>query len=151
MDTILQRESKPRRRLAVHNGLAGQFWLILIAGAMLAFQYGAPDVREYLPWYVMGRNVLLAGIVSWILVDAWRSSVGHGLTCMFFPPYILLYAIGQVESVLLRGLVFGLLIGLTGEAWLLPSQSLVLSLGPMFSSLVDQVNSWMAAAARPPV
>lgn len=152
MDTILQqREERRRKRQTLASDLTGQVWLIGVAAAMLSFQSAAADLREYLPVYVWTRNLLLIAVCGWLVVDAWRASIWHGLACMVFPPYLLLYAISQVESVILRGLVFSLMIGLVGEAWMLPGDSLVLRLGPTCSAVVDQVNQWLDAAARAPI
>ena len=124
---------------------------LLVGGMMVGFQYLAPNLEPYAHEYLIVRNVLAVAAVVLMAHSAAQDGVLRGLLCVFFPPYLLLYATSQEESGWLRGLFMGVLLGLCAEAFLLPEASLILEIGPAVSALIAQVESWMALASRPPV
>lgn len=124
---------------------------LLVGGLMVGFQYFAPTLEPYAHEYILFRNVLATAAVILIAYSAAQDGIFRGLLCVFFPPYLFLYATGQEESPWLRGIFMGVLLGLCAEAFLLPEKSLILELGPTINSLIEQVENWMALASRPPV
>jgi hypothetical protein len=125
--------------------------LIVVTGAMVLFQFRSDAWSEYTLHYEFGRNILLVGIWLLLVLEAWRDSLGKGALSLLFPPYVMLYALRESESGLLRGAIFGMFLGLCTEAFLIPDAAILQSLGPAAQGMVDQVDSWIALASKEPV
>jgi len=125
--------------------------LLVVAGAMIFFQYRSDVWSEYTLHYEFARNILLVGIWLLLVLEAWRDSVGKGALSLLFPPFVILYALRETESGLLRGAFFGVLLGLCTEAFLIPDAAILQALGPAAQGMVDQVDSWIQLASKEPV
>lgn len=145
----------PLRALAVSNrdlsSIISGVLFLLVGGLMVGFQFLAPSLEPYAYEYIIVRNILAAAAVILMAHSAAQDGILRGLLCVFFPPYLLLYATSQEESGWLRGLFLGVMLGLCAEAFLLPEASLILEIGPAISAMIERVENWMALASRPPV
>lgn len=120
-------------------------------GVMLLYQLQAAEWRSYLDLYVWGRGIAVVGLFLYITFSAMHDNGWKGALCIVFPPYALFYGVSQVNSGLIRGVLYGLLFGLGTEAFMLPKQSLAIALGPAFNIVIDEVNSWIKLASKPPI
>ena len=121
--------------------------LLVVAGAMVLFQYRFDAWSVSSVHYEFGRNILLVGAWLLLVLEACRASMDKGALSLFFPPYVMLYALRETKSGLLRGAFSGLLIGLCTEAFLIPDAAILQALGPAAQGMVDQVGSWIEFAS----
>jgi len=124
------------------------FVFLSVGGLMILFQYFAPQLEVYADMYMMVRNIAMA--VAWLMIVyiAFQDEISRGVLSVVFPPYLMLYVTGQVESGWVRGLFFGVLLGVCAEAYLLPNSSLILGLGPAANDLIERVTHWINATSR---
>ena len=124
---------------------------LLVGGLMVLFQYFAPHLQGYADMYRLVRNLLI--VVAWLMIVyiAFQDEIARGLLSVVFPPYLMLYVTGQVESGWVRGLFFGVLLGVCAEAYLLPNSSLILGLGPAANDFIERVTHWINTISRRPV
>lgn len=124
------------------------FVFLAVGGLMILFQYFAPHLQVYAEMYIMVRNISI--VVAWLMIVtiAFQDEIGRGLLSVVFPPYLMLYVTGQVESGWVRGFFFGVLLGVCAEAYLLPNTSLILGLGPSANDFIERVTHWINAISR---
>ena len=120
-------------------------------GIMLLYQFQAAEWRSYMDFYVWGRGIAVAGLFVYITFSAMHDNGWKGALCIAFPPYALFYGVSQVNSLPIQGILYGLVLGLGTEAFMLPTQSLVIAMGPAFNIVIDEVNSWIKLASKPPI
>jgi hypothetical protein len=145
VNTALGRKAAQRKYAPAISTWLGWILLVVIAGGLIGFQSFAAELRDYLPFYVAARNALFVLVGLLVIHDAWQDSLSQGLLCLLIPPYLLLYAIANLESNIVRALFFALMAGIGAEAWLLPQHSLIMGLGPNLHQLVDTVNGLIAS------
>lgn len=131
--------------------LMGWLALLGVAGLMILFQWRYTEWAAFAPYYVVIRNSLLALVSLLLVLEAWEDGIGKGALSLFFPPYLVLYALQEADSRLVRGLFFGAVIALGAEVFLLPSHSLLMALGPALQGLTERVDGWIAVASREPI
>ena len=120
-------------------------------GIMLLYQFQAAEWRSFMDLYVWGRAIAVVGLFLYITFSAMHDNGWKGALCIVFPPYALFYGVSQVNSAPIQGILFGLVLGLGTEAFMLPKQSLLIALGPAANVVIDEVNSWIKLASKPPI
>jgi hypothetical protein len=124
---------------------------LLVMGAFIGFQWKADEFGQYQTIYEWSRNIVALG--SWLLVVlvAFQDGLGPGALCLFIPPYSLFYTMACVESALLRGVFYGILVSMVVETYLLQDHSIVLAMGTGMNAFIDHVDALMVKASDSPI
>ena len=125
--------------------------MLIVAGVLIVFQYKADMFQGYLSEYAVARNVVIAAAYLFVVLAAFREHIGPGAVCLFFPPYALVYSMTSVESWLLRGVLYGMVIGLITETYLLPNDALFMNASREMNSFIDSVDIMMVRASDSPI
>ncbi len=130
--------------------LAGLVMLV-VAGLLTGFQYKADMLQNYMGEYSLARNIFFVATYLFVVLVAFQDRMGSGALCLLFPPYAIVYSITSVESWLLRGALYGVVIGLATEIYLLPESSLFMSAGKEINGVIDSVDAMIVRASGSPV
>ncbi len=122
---------------------------VLLIGLFVGFQYKADDFDQFLSVYIWARSIFAAAAFILVVLIAYQDALAPGTMCLFIPPYTLFYTASSVESSLLRGLYFGMVVVLLTEIFFLPDESIVLAGGVMFGNMVEYVDGLIVAASDP--
>ncbi len=127
-----------------YSSLLALLLTLFCAAVWIGWQGLAVEREGVRSAYLAGRWVLLAAGVGLVLADAFREGTGKGLLGLFFPPYLLVYALTHVESYWRRSLLLGAVMGLLAEVHFLPAQSLLLR----GQSRIDQGIEWIGGHVK---
>ena len=125
--------------------------MLIVAGVLIVFQYKADMFQGYLSEYAVARNVVIAAAYLFVVLAAFKEHIGPGAVCLFFPPYALVYSMTSVESWLLRGVLYGMVIGLITETYLLPNDALFMNASREMNSFIASVDTMMVRASDSPI
>jgi len=130
--------------------LAGVVMLV-VAGILIGFQYKADMFQGYMGEYATVRNVVAAAAYLFVVLAAFQEHIGPGAVCLLFPPYAIVYSMTSVESWLLRGVLYGMVIGLVSETYLLPNDALFMNASKEMNSFINSVDTMMVRASDSPI
>jgi hypothetical protein len=125
--------------------------MLIVAGILIGFQYKADLFQSYMGEYAIARNVVAAAAYLFVVLAAFQEHIGPGAGCLLFPPYAIVYSMTSVESWLLRGVLYGMVIGLVTETYLLPDDALFMSASKEMNSFIDSVDTMMVRASDSPI
>ena len=123
----------------------------LILAALIGFQYFSDHLDSYLTYYVWARNILGSAVYTLVVLLAFQDHLGQGALSLFIPPYTLLYTSSSVESGILRGAFYGIVIVLISEIYFLSDESLLLAFGQWLSEVIDHVDGLIIKAGESPI
>lgn len=131
--------------------IAGVIALAVIV-AFVSFQWKADDLSSsMLTYYEWGRNGLALGAWLVVVLVAFQDGLGPGVLCLVLPPYSLFYVMACVESHVLRGVFYGILISLCAETYLLQDHSIVLAAGVGLKDFIEHVDGLIVRASESPI
>ncbi len=141
-----QAQAKPRRSPGRSLGA-----LVLLAAGILFI--GPQAVADSYPTihsvYLSVRLYLLMAIWIGVTVEALRESSFRGLLSLFFPPYVLLYALSRVERAWLRSLVLAAALMLGAEMHFLGDTALLRQAQESINSGIRTVEGLIQRASGP--
>ena len=106
---------------------------------------------SYLSYYVWLRNGLAAISYGLVVLLAFQDHWGPGLLSVCIPPYALLYTASSIESGVLRGLFFGIILVFAAEVHFLPEQAAMLAAGDAVNHLISNIDSLIVKASDSPI
>lgn len=127
----------------------GVISFILSAGLLVGFQVMAQGDAKLTEIYVWVRYAVLAFIMIWVVSDAFRDGILHGVACVVFPPYLPFYALSRVESYWRTGLLIGTLLALCAELYYMKSDSLFRQMNTGLNELIEYVSALISGAQAP--
>ena len=128
-------------------------WVVgaLVLAALIGFQYLSDQLDSYLTYYIWVRNLIGIAAYTLVVLLAFQDHVGPGALCLFIPPYTLLYTSSSVESGILRGAFYGIVIVFITEIYFLPEESLMLAFGYWLNEVIDDVDHLIIKAGESPI
>lgn len=128
-------------------------WVVgaLVLAALIGFQYLSDQLDSYLTYYIWVRNLLGIAAYTFVVLLAFQDHLGPGALCLFIPPYTLLYTSSSVESGILRGAFYGMVIVFISEIYFLPDESLMLTFGHWLNEVIGDVDSLIIKAGESPI
>ena len=124
---------------------------LLVVGTLIGFQYFSQRLESYLAYYMWARSGLALAAYAMVVVLAFKDHVGPGLICLFLPPYALVYSASSVESGLLRGILYGMVIVLIAEVYFLPEHAALLAAADLVDRMIDNVDGLIIKASESPI
>jgi hypothetical protein len=116
---------------------------LLIGGLFGAMLFHQVTDRELISaeHFHYGRVFLVVAFYIVLVIEAFTEDMLHGLFCVFFPPYALVYGLFFSDAGPLRGLTLAVALFLGAEIYLTPDDSLVIIARDAVSSFVNQGQS----------
>lgn len=124
---------------------------MLVVGVLLGFQYFSSELDSYLNYYLWLRNGLAAISYGLVVLLAFQDHWGPGLLSVMIPPYTLLYTASSVESNVLRGVFFGMVVVFSAELYFLTDHSAMLAAGEGISLLIEKTDALIVKASESPI
>lgn len=85
-----------------------------------------------------GRIFLVVGLYVVLVIEAFTQDMLHGLFCVFFPPYALVYGLLYSDAGPLRGLSLAVMVFLGAEMYFAPETALVYQVRDWIGGMVDE-------------
>lgn len=124
---------------------------LLVLGVLIGFQYFSSQLDSYLTYYLWLRNGLAALSYGLVVLLAFQDHWGPGLISLVIPPYTLLYTASSVESGILRGLFYGMIVVFVAEVYFLPDNAAILAAGDAVNELIETVDGLIVKASDSPI
>lgn len=140
----------------VHAGKAeeskNRAWVatVVFAAVTLVFvglQWKFDTLGAFQNYYLWGRIALALGVYLMVALVAFQDSAGTGSMCLFLPPYTVMYTSSNIESNVLRGAFFAVLVGLCTEVYFIRDQALATAMGSSISGLIQNVDNLIVRAS----
>lgn len=123
----------------------------LVLGVLIGFQYFSSQLESYFTYYVWLRNGLALAGYGLVVLLAFQDHWGPGFLCLLIPPYSFMYTASSVESGILRGVFFGMVLVFAAEVYFLPDHAALLSAGEMVGGLIQNVDGLILKASESPI
>lgn len=120
---------------------------MVVALLLVGFQFKHEALSAYTNVYLWTRGLLAAGVYLLVVLVAFQDSLGSGSLCLFVPPYAVVYAGASVESHVLRGAFFAVLLALCTEVYFIRDQSMAMALAHNLNGLIETVDSLIVRAS----
>ena len=124
---------------------------LFVLGALVGFQYYSKQLESYLTYYIWARNGLAIGSYGLVVLLAFQDHFGPGLVCLFIPPYALFYTATSIESGILRGVFYGMMLVMVAEVYFLPDHSALLAVAELVNALIRDVDGLILKASESPI
>ncbi len=85
-----------------------------------------------------GRILFVVSLYLVLVIEAFTQEMLHGLFCVFFPPYALVYGLFFSDAGPLRGLSLAVIVFLGAEMYLIPGDALVYQVRDGISEFVSE-------------
>lgn len=124
---------------------------LLVLGALVAFQYFADRLDDYVTYYVWVRSGLALVAYGLVVMLAFQDHLGYGALCLVIPPYSLFYTAASVESGVLRGVFYAMVVAALTEVYFLPDHSALLAAGQVVNELIRDIDGLILKASESPI
>ncbi len=120
---------------------------VCVTALLVGLQWQFSALGSYQSFYLWGRIALAAGAYLMVALVAFQDSAGVGSMCLFLPPYTIMYAGSSVESHVLRGVFFAVLVALCTEVYFIRDQALAMAMGNSINDLIRNVDNLIVRAS----
>lgn len=120
---------------------------VLVAAVLVGLQWKFSALGAYQSYYLWGRIALAAGAYLMVALVAFQDSTGTGSMCLFLPPYTIMYAGSSVESHVLRGVFFAVLVAFCTEVYFIRDQALAMAMGNSINDIIRNVDNLIVRAS----
>jgi len=126
-----------RPKSAFLESLAAFILIGGLLGGLLFHQVTGKDLIS--PEYAnYGRIFMVLGLYVVLVIEAFTQEMLHGLFCVFFPPYALVYGLLYSDAGPLRGLSLAMIVFLSAEMYFSPEDALVYHIRDAISGFVGE-------------
>lgn len=124
VEEVLDNVHRARQKVESPKAIWGWLVFILVAGALVGWQYLGSNEPRLLAQYPMARIAALALSTLMVLLVAFQDSTFQGLLCLFAPLYILYYAFVRMEYYVIRGIFLAVVLALGTELYFMRDDAL---------------------------
>lgn len=119
----LEEVYKPREPERKGHPVLGLLTFLVLAALFLWLQTQVQQDQTMLTTYNWFRGIVGGLVYLLVLVVAFEDHLWQGLLSLIFPPYCLYYALGRLDSYVLRSAFFALVVGIGAELYFIPEHA----------------------------
>jgi len=142
-----KRKKKPKAVGATSQAILAFLFMAVVMGALLYDQVGGTKILAP-GHYNVTRLAFVLGAYVVLLLEAFSHSMLHGVLCLFFPPYVLVYGLFVADGGASRGFTFALCVFFGVEMYFKPKDSFVREAASATQGAIDAINHRISGSKR---
>ncbi len=150
VEEVLDNVHRSRQKVEQPKSIWGWLAFVLIAGALVGWQYLGQREPHLLAQYPMTRIASLVIASLLVLLVAFQDSTFQGVLCILAPLYIVYYAFVRMEYYVIRGIFAAVYLALATELYFMPGTALITHAQKAANQGIENVGKLISRASEAP-